>query len=181
MIFGKGIFVRGGYWPAVLLLCLLVSCQPPLENVVLQNTFEQAGALDVSRDYAHTGGQSLKIGQPSEYSNLSDCTWAALGQPHHLRLRLWTWLPNAQLSFARLVLNVRRPSSTPGAPPNVLHSQVLNMCEVIKRYRQWEPTSFYVSLPKELQPSDQVLLFMWVPPSQGGAVYVDDFSIEKLN
>jgi hypothetical protein len=166
---------------AVLALSLLASCKPSPENVVLQTDYEQAVAPYASTEYAHSAKQSLKIGQPEEYNNLSDCTWQALGKPHHMRLRLWVRLPNAQLSFARLVLNVRRPSSSPSTPATVLHSQVLNLCETIKRYQQWEPTTVFFSLPRGLQPSDQVLIFMWVPPSQGSAVYVDDFSIENLD
>lgn len=181
MIFGKGFYGRGRFWPAAVLgLASPTGCAPPLENVVFRNDYEQAAAPLASREYAHSAKQSLKTGQPHEYNNLTDRTWQALGRPHHLRLRLWARLPDAQLSFARLVLDVRRPGA-PGVAPGVLHSEAVNLCEIIKRYRQWEPTTVFFSLPKELRPTDRVLIFMWVPPSQNSAVYVDDFSLENLD
>lgn len=169
---------------------LLAGCEPPAANqFVLEEGFEQGAAkvptASLSRDYAHSWEQSLKVGPTTEYGQLGRCSWDVLGRPHHLRLRLWARLPDRRQKLVGLVVQVerRRQGAPPDEPPTIIHYQLLNLCEVVTRYRQWVPTTLFVSLPLSLEATDEIVAFMWVPANQtdAGPVYLDDFAIEKLN
>jgi hypothetical protein len=75
----------------------------------------------------------------------------------------------------------RHPGAVPGVAAQQLSSHSFNLCEVVRRYQQWVPTTFYVSLPRSLEPADEVVFFIWVRPGLDSPIYVDDFSIEKLD
>jgi hypothetical protein len=176
-------------WLAMLVAGLLASCTPPTpapERVLLANNFEQAPPANVaagafSSDYAHSLSYSVKVGSETEFYPLGQGTWAALHRPRHLRLHSWAWLPDAQLRTAHLVVQANRPSTIPGKSATVLSRNYLNLCEVIRRYRKWEPATFFVSLPRELLPTDEISFFVWVPTHQGKAVYIDDFCVEIID
>lgn len=172
----------------MLLAGLLAGCEPPTpdpQQVVITNAFEQAPA-DVAAgifnaEQAHSLPQSIKVGQDAEFAPLGSGTWANLHQPHHLRLRLWSWLPTARRRTATVVVEAQRASIIPGEAPYVLARYYFNLCEVVRRYQQWAPSTFFVSLPRGLRPTDNLNFYMWVPSNQGGAVYVDDFCVENLD
>lgn len=178
-----------GWWRLAVLLAagLLGGCEPPLpQKLLLQNSFDQApepgvAAPQISRDQAYSPPQALRVGEGVVYAGLATAAWGTLGSPHHLRLRLRAWVPTSRLRSAMLVLDVKRPGSTPGSAPGVLHSQLLNLCEVVKRYHQWVPANLFVSLPRGLRPTDELVVFMWVPPDNYGSVYIDDFAIEAAD
>ena len=174
--------LRRGPAPAAGLLAagLLASCEPPPPapaRLLMADGFEAAAlAPPYTAEQAHTGRQALKVGQEAEFATLYKGTWAGLGQRRHLRLRLWAWLPAAQQRGITLTAVASRP-----AGPQTLHWQAFNLAQVLRHYRRWVPTTFFVSLPRGLQPTDEVTFYLWVPPSEFGPVYVDDFSLEHLD
>jgi hypothetical protein len=175
-------------WLALLLASLLVGCEPPVPNprkVVLTNNAEQAPtgapAGVFSSEHAHSWQQSIKVGQEAEYWTLGVSTWAAMGKPRHLRMQLWTWLPDARHRGVELVAKAQRPNAVAGGPAAELGIYYFSLAEVVRRYQQWAPTTFSVSLPRDLLPTDEISFFMWVPTDQGGAVYIDDFTVENLD
>jgi hypothetical protein len=123
----------------------------------------------------------MKVGQGLEFGTLSAGTWANLGQHRQLRLRLWGWLQNPQQRSAYLMIVSQRPGATPGAPAEEKSRYGFNLCEVIRRYQQWVPATYTVELPPDLQPTDEVAIYVWVPSGHPDAVYIDDFSIEYLD
>ena len=135
----------------------------------------------LTTEQAHDGQQAGKVGQEVEFAPLSDNTWADLNQAHHLRLRLWAWLPGSLERSAMLVVSTQQASHVPGAPAKTISYQTMNLCEVVRRYRQWVQSSFFVSLPRTLQGTDKINVYLWVPPGQTVPVYVDDYSIETLD
>ena len=187
MIFWMNTWRARWLWPAV--LALLVGCDlhaPNPGRLIRENNFEgtpPAGTPDglYSQEQAHSWTQSLKVGQPVEYGTLAAGTWEALGRPHHLRLRLWTRLPPVPLNRATLEVLVRRPGAGPNHSAQPLASHSFNLCDVVRRYQQWVPNTFFVSLPRSLQPTDEVTVFVWVRPGIDTPIYVDDFSLENLD
>jgi len=181
---------RSPPWLATVLVgWLLGGCEPSVpdpERVLVQDNFEQPAVTDTStgtfnREQAHSWEQSMKVGHKVGLETLNKSTWKALGQSRHLRLRLWAWLPAAQNCRVSLIVVSQRPGSTPGVASQELSVQTFSLSEVIRRYRQWVPATFYIRLPRELEPTDEVVTYIWMPLEQIGPGYVDDFSIENLD
>ena len=170
------------------MLAMLAGCEPPALNpqrVIKEEGFEGAAPAGspnglYSQEQAHSWARSMKVGQEAEYGQLSTSTWGELGRPHHIRLRLWAWLPIAASNRATVEVVVRRPGVA-GEAPASLGSHTLNLCEVVRLYQQWVPSTYFVSLPRDLRPTDEVVVFIWVRPGIDTPIYVDDFSIENLD
>ncbi|SHK10674.1 hypothetical protein SAMN02746009_00322 [Hymenobacter psychrotolerans DSM 18569] len=162
------------------------SATPNPDKVLVQDSFEPGNSAIADPQYfsteqAYSWKHSIKLGQGLEFGTFYNGTWGSLGQHRLLRLRLWGWLKNPQQRLAYLTVVAQRPSDTPGGPAVVKIRHQFNIYEVIRRYQQWVPASFTVELPADLQPTDEVAVYMWVPAGQPDAVYIDDFSLEYLD
>jgi hypothetical protein len=183
---------RGRRWVA-LGLGLLAGCTPPpLEHVVLTQGFEHplppgnpvvAGILPVipSPEQAHTGQFAAKVDQSRTSAMLCGTTWQALGRPHHLRLRFWLWQSSLGLNAASVTLLVQRPDQA-GGMPGLVHARQLGLNEAVRQRRQWKPSTLFVSLPHDLQPTDEVALTLWGSfIGAKDAVFIDDVIFENAD
>ena len=172
-------------------LGLLVGCTPPPPaHVVLTQGFEHplplvslavAGILPVlpSPEQAHTGQFAAKVDQARTSALLCGTTWQALGRPHHLRLRLWLWQSSLGLNSASLTLVVQRPAQAGGAP-GLIYARQLVLNEAVRQRRQWRPTTLFISLPRDLQPTDELALSLcgsFIGAKE--AVFIDDVIFEN--
>lgn len=154
-------------------------CRPAVEKSIIKNDFEQySGWLDQMPPWltyakSHSGHFACLVDAQSEFGISYTTHWQDLGKPQRLRLRTWTWLPNAHLKIA-LVLQVKRGE-------NVLFWEVLPLNEVVRRYQQWEKAERDFVLPSDLQPDDEVKLFTWQSNPTHESVYLDDISLEMIN
>jgi hypothetical protein len=132
-----------------------------------------------SPEQAHTGQFAAKVDQARSSALLGGATWQALGRPHHLRLRFWMWQSSLGLNSANLTLLVQRPDPAGGAP-GLVYARQLVLNEAVRQRRHWKPSTWFISLPRELQPTDEVALSMW--GSFIGAkesVFIDDVIFEN--
>ncbi|MDO7875085.1 hypothetical protein Q5H93_10115 [Hymenobacter sp. ASUV-10] len=182
--------------------CFIPGCTPPPPGkIVLSTGFElpatgpqpvvpEMPPVMLSNEQVHSGSQAVKLDKNQPNALLCGTTWQALGgaswkeddRSHHLRLRLWAWMPYDRQNAVVVTVLAQRPSPTPGAGATVLHIQRLALNKVISQYQQWMPTTVFVSLPHELQPLDEIAICAWGQHiGDRNAVYIDDVSLENAD
>jgi hypothetical protein len=134
-----------------------------------------------TREQAHSGEWSAKIDAQHPNVMLGGTTWQALGQPRHLRVNLWVWLYRPQPA-AVVQVSMQHPSPAPGTPGDRMAHQILYTGEAIRRYQRWEHTTLFVTVPGEMQPTDEVTVSIWGQGISGKDLfYFDDLTIENAD
>jgi hypothetical protein len=127
----------------------------------------------LSTDQAHSGKYSYRLGQGAEYSSnyivkLSQCGF----MPRRLRVSAWVYLPNGRIRSTFLVTQVlchgRRPDVWEG----------LEIASKVKRYQVWESIQKYIRLPDDLQPSDELKVYIWHTDPSGENIWFDDIQVK---
>ncbi|MCR5887955.1 hypothetical protein LRS06_09215 [Hymenobacter sp. J193] len=167
--------------PAVVALLLLAGCStpPPTACVLLDTDFEQFDAWGVpappflTSDQAHSGRFSYRILPGAEYggsylTKLDKC--ATL--PRKLRVSGWVYAPSGRIRTTSIVVQV----VCHGRRPDVW--EALDVSEKVKRYQVWVPVQKYIRLPADLDPSDEVKVYVWHPDLTGEAAFFDDIKLE---
>lgn len=126
--------------------------------------------------HAHTGANVLSVNTGAEFTGVYTNALAALlpggGIPRRLRVRGWAWLPSGRIRSTMLVstvrCNQRREDVWQGLPLN----------QVVRRFQKWERIEQIVSLPADLQPTDQLTVYVWHNEMDGEPTYLDDVVID---
>jgi hypothetical protein len=146
--------------------------------VLLNSDFEQfegwANPLPpfLSTAQAHSGRYSYYVADGAEYvapyhTTLGRCAFV----PSRLRLRGWVYLTSGLIRSTKLVVEIRCHDRR----PNIWRA--LNIDAVVRRYQMWEPITKTIHLPADLDPTDEVLVYVWCP-ERGAAKYFDDLTLE---
>jgi hypothetical protein len=143
----------------------------------MSNNFEEvantsAPLPEVTTEAMHSGSHSYKMNPSAEFGAGWDAPWETIGDPRKIQVRAWVNLPHGRLKAA-IVVQVKR-----GGQPYYLRYIMLH--QVVKRYQQWEPVHKIFVLPRNIEPSDQVCVFIW-HFDQRHPWYVDDIVVERVD
>jgi hypothetical protein len=164
-------------WVSLLLL-VLSGCQSNSGTKVLQVDFEQeqAGMLlgpeSVTDTVAHSGTRAGQMLATTDYGATITKTWADLGSPRQMRIGGWLWLPHSRVHAALVVHVESRDGKT-------LYYRIQHLHEVVKRYKSWQLVHQTHFLPSNMQPTDQIKIYVW-QWDYHHRFYFDDLFVEKL-
>jgi hypothetical protein len=160
---------------------LLAGCQTGADRpcVLVNSDFEQFEGWVrplpefLSTEQAHSGRYSYRVPTNVEYgvgyvTKLSACDVV----PRRLRLSSWVYLSSGRIRSTKLVVQIM----CHGRRPDVWES--LEVQEVVKRYQQWEPIHKIIYLPDDLDPTDEVKVYVWHMEAGGETTWFDDLKLE---
>ena len=163
-----------------LLLGLLAGCTTSGDDhyLLVDSDFEQfQGWVDplpafLTTEKVRSGHYSFRVSDNTEFTNACHTTLEGLPfLPSKLRLQAWTYLPGRFIGSTMVVLQV----NCHGRRPNLWSGLALE--QVVTRYEQWEHLTKTISLPADLDPTDEVTVYVWCPTG-GPPRYFDDFTLE---
>jgi hypothetical protein len=170
--------LRFGVW--VLLLGLLAGCTSADDDhyLLFNSDFEQfQGWVEplpafLTTEKARSGRYAFRVSENTEFSNACRTTLEGLPfLPSKLRLQAWTYLPNRFIGSTSVVVQV----NCHGRRPNIWNRLALE--QVVTRYEQWEYLTKTIDLPADLEPTDEVTIYIWCPTG-GPPRYFDDLTLE---
>lgn len=159
-----------------LLFLVLGGCKSKSSRITLQDDFEAAGAVvptpvGLTDTVAHSGRWASQLLPSTDYGATVVKSWAELGSPRRMRVGGWVWMPHSRV-HAALVVHAERNGET-------LYYRIHYLSEPVKRYKQWELVHQTHDLPPDMQPTDQVKIYLWQWDVHY-RFYFDDFFVEKL-
>lgn len=176
---GYSAVVRRG---CVTLLGLLSACaaRPDEPCVLLDSDFEQFEGWVrplpewLSTEQARSGSYAYRVPDHEEYGGGYVKTLGSMCAfvPQRLRISGWVWLPNGRIRSTKLVVEVK----CHGRRPDVWTG--LEISQVVKRFQLWEPIEKTIALPADLQPSDELKVYVWHMEKEAEPTYLDDLKVE---
>lgn len=176
---------------AVLSLLLLAACGSSDQtaatkaDILVSTDFDSlAGWMgtppnpSLTREKAHSGRYSSKVGGSIEYG----LTFAnTLGELHEVRVKrlkisAWVFVPSAQASALFIT---HGGDAQPNAKP-----LIYNILDVVKavdgNYGQWVPISKILELPDAVIYSTNIGFYLWRPSPSPESVYLDDLTVTAV-
>lgn len=131
-----------------------------------------APPVSLSGERAHSGRFSYCLKPGEEFGSSYQASLARCPQPPtHLRLEGWTYLPSTPLGSTMLVIEVHCNGRRPDVWIN------LKIDQVVRRYEQWEHFTKTARLPADLEPTDEIKLYVWCPERGMATKYFDDLTL----
>lgn len=167
-------------WLGILLLP--TACTPADDaGLIFSSDFEQFdGWTDtlppfLNTERAYSGRYSYYVSDPGGFGQAYSTTLgAAPFISRTLRLSAQVYVPNGRIRSTKLVFTLLRH----GRRPDVW--QALPIDAVVRRYQLWEPVQKIIHLPSDLDPSDEIKVYLWHVESGGESIWLDDLKLEVL-
>jgi len=162
------------------LAALLAGCTASNERCeLLRSDFEQFDGWVsplpgfLTTEQAHSGRYAYRMAPGAEYGPGYSTTFEKCGFiPRELRLSTWAYLRNGRVRATILVVAV----NCHGRRPDVW--QGLNLDQTVARYQVWVPVQKHISLPDDLQPTDEIKVYLWHAEGGGELLFLDDLKLE---
>lgn len=175
-----GLFHIAPRWRGLALGLMLPACTTTNQETctVFTSDFEQfQGWVSplpafLTTDLVHSGRYAYRMSRESEFgpgyaTTLSACSFV----PRELQLSGWAYLPSGRISNALVVAincHGRRPDVWEG----------FNLDEVVTRYQVWVPVRWHISLPDDLDPTDELKFYVWHQRGDADVATLDDLTLE---
>jgi hypothetical protein len=150
-------------------------------NFLTGNNFDQlegwTGDLvqpALTKEKAHSGAYSVRVGPGVEYSNGFVSTLGKLSPTriNQLKMKAWVYVPSGAVT-ASIVANLIDPA-TPGAKPAMWESVPLD--KTVKKRNEWVEVEKTFTLPANASPSFKLYVYLWSGGAQNVA-YMDDIQL----
>ena len=151
------------------------------ENLLTGNDFEQmegwngeAALPSLTKDKAHSGSYSMRVGPGVDYSNgfIGSLGKLSSTRVNKIQVKAWVFVP-AGATAAALVTQLMDPAQANGKP---LMYDALPLDKAVKARNEWAEVEKTITLPANASPNFKLYVYLWSGGSPNVA-YIDDVQL----